>query len=289
MPSALLEAPADRLTEDRVIQYVDELDQTISPRSVWSYISKLHNMAYCIFPGYDWLWLREIVNLLHETLPSDAVDETKLVGIDEIYKLGFDIMAEAVGGKVKRSHIAPHYRNGLLLALGAETLLRPGNLSRLVIGRHLVKPLSRWQVVIPAEEVKNSKRVERTLSERLSKAIDGYLDVYHPQMLAGRSSDHMWINHLGQDMKPHAVAQRVVKVTTRRLGKAVSIQRFRNCAATSIAVHNPELVGITPTLLAHWNEVTYQRHYNRAGQATALSRFHQVMNELKEDDPSCAP
>jgi len=279
-PEALQQPPTARMTEGRLVSFVDELQDTISALSVWSYVSKLHNAFYGVFPAGDWSWLREIVNELQGLRPDSTIDETSLVGIHVLYALGFEMMEEAERGDVgKRSNIAPHYRNGLMIAFLAETLIRLSNLTQLDLDRHLMKPASRWQLAIPADEVKNGKRVEQTLSPRLSRAMDRFVDAYRPQLLGANECDRLWINHLAQPFKEHRVAQRICKVTLRRLGKAVPPQRFRNCAATTLAVYRPEMTGLTPSLLNHWNQLTYQRHYNRAGQASALKRYHEVLNE----------
>ena len=278
-PEALHEPARALLTEARALAFIDELQDAVSALSVWSYASKLHNAVSCVFPDADWFWLRDLVNELHALRTPATVDETSLIGIHVLYALAFRMMREAERNEVKRSRVAPHYRNGLLIALLAETLIRPSNLANLELGRHLTKPASRWQMTIPGDEVKNGKRIEQTFSPKLSQALDSYLVVYRPQLLGCHESKLLWINHTGQPLKGYRVSQRILKATRRHLGKAIAPQKFRNCAATTVAVYRPEMTGITPDLLDHWNGITYQRHYNRAGQSSALKRYHDVLNE----------
>ena len=82
-------------------------------------------------------------------------------------------------------------------------------------------------------------------------------------------------------MKPHHVGQRIAKLTGRHLGKQVPLQRFRHCAATSIATTSPELARIIRPLLAHTTNRTGEIYYNRARMMDASRRHGATLLGLR--------
>ncbi len=83
-------------------------------------------------------------------------------------------------------------------------------------------------------------------------------------------------------MEPHNVGQRIAKLTERHLGKRVSLQRFRHCAATTIASTSPELTRIIRPLLAHTTNRTAERYYNRARMIDAGRRHAATLSNLEK-------
>ena len=83
-------------------------------------------------------------------------------------------------------------------------------------------------------------------------------------------------------MKVHRVGQRIARLTERHLGKHVPLQRFRHCAATTIASTSPELTRIIRPLLAHTTNRTAERYYNRARMIDAARRHAATLSDLKK-------
>ncbi len=83
-------------------------------------------------------------------------------------------------------------------------------------------------------------------------------------------------------MEPHHVGQRIAKLTERHLGKQVPLQRFRHCAATTIASTSPELARIIRPLLAHTTNRTGERFYNRARMMDASRRHGTTLLGLRQ-------
>jgi len=276
-------APAERLKQAWVVTYVTELQARIKPISVWSYLSDLHNTVFRMIPEADWSWLRDIVNRLHWRMPSTNVTASDLLPIGEIYDRGLALMEAAERDPPARPlHDSVCYRDGLMLAFAAGTLLRSRNLAGLRIGVSLLETSEGYVLDIPAEEVKNRQPIEGPLPASLTPYLTRYLDHHRPRLLQGNRSEFLWISIEDRPMKVHQVGQRVARLTEQHLGKRVPLQRFRHCAATTIASASPELTRIIRPLLAHTTNRTAERYYNRARMIDAGRRHAAALSGLKK-------
>jgi integrase len=273
-----------RARPDRVAAYVERLEGRIAPLSVWSYLSDLHNIHYRLAPDHDWSWLRDIVNRLHLRVGPRHIAPSRLRPIDELFRAGLDAMdrAEAEGPQT-RLRDSVHYRNGLMIALLAGTLLRMKNFAALEVGRSLIRQSDGYLLVVPASEVKNHQEIEQPIIGRLTPYLDRYFEHHHPRLLQGGESKYLWINQYGGVMKPHAVGVRITKVTLALVGVAISPHLFRHSAATTIAIEDPEHAMIIRSLLAHSRADTAERYYIRGGIAEAGRRHAATIAGLRED------
>ena len=71
-----------------------------------------------------------------------------------------------------------------------------------------------------------------------------------------------------------AVYARVVRVTKEGLERPVNPHLFRDCAATSVAIEDPEHVHIIAAILSHASHATAERYYNQA-QSLEAGRVYQ--------------
>jgi integrase/recombinase XerD len=60
---------------------------------------------------------------------------------------------------------------------------------------------------------------------------------------------------------------------------------FRDSAATSIAIEDPEPVHVTPNILGHTTLQTSERHYVHAQSLEASRRYQQRILELRRKPP----
>jgi integrase len=67
-----------------------------------------------------------------------------------------------------------------------------------------------------------------------------------------------------------AIYERLVRVTRARFGHALTPHLFRDCAATSIALADPEHVYITRSIVGHTTLETSERYYNHAQSREAM-------------------
>ena len=272
-----------RAKPHRVAAYIESLEGRVSPLSVWGYLSSLHNIHYRLAPDHDWSWLCDIVNRLHLRVGSRHIAPDRLRPIDELYRAGIAAMdrAEAEGAEPKLRD-SVHYRNGLMVALLTGTLLRVKNFAALEFGRSLIRQSDGYLLSVPVAEVKNRQEIEQPIIGRLTPYLDRYFAHHHPRLLQGDESRHLWINQYGGVMKPHAVGKTITEVTGKLVGAPISAHLFRHCAATTIAIEDPEHAMIIRAVLAHACIETAERYYNRASIAEAGRRHAATLAVLRE-------
>ena len=268
---------ASRARPDRVAAYVESLEGRVSPLSLWSYLSNLHNIHYRLAPDHDWSWLRDIVNRLHLRIGPRHIPPGRLRPIDELYRAGMAAMDRAEAeGPVPRLRDSIHYRDGLMVALLAGTLLRVKNFAGLEFGHSLIRQSDDYLLVVPSAEVKNRQDIEQPVIGRLTPYLDRYSEHHHPRLRQGRESKHLWINQYGGVMKPHAVGKTITKVTGKLVGAPISPHLFRHCAATTIAIEDPEHAMIIRAVLAHGHEAQIDRARAMPGGGAAGRRNRPV-------------
>ena len=87
----------------------------------------------------------------------------------------------------------------------------------------------------------------------------------------------------------------LVARTRAAFGHPINPHLFRDCAATSIAIDNPDHVRIAARLLGHRSLATTDRYYNQAGAVDAVRRHQELVigirngsiefNRDEEDNP----
>ena len=82
-------------------------------------------------------------------------------------------------------------------------------------------------------------------------------------------------------MPDKTLYERVIRRTRYAFGKSISPHLFRDCAATSIAIEDPEHVRITANILGHTSLTTSERHYNQAHMLAAGRTMQQSLLELR--------
>ena len=73
-----------------------------------------------------------------------------------------------------------------------------------------------------------------------------------------------------------------IKRRTREgLGRAINPHLFRDCCTTTIAIEDPEHIGIASPLLGHLTPATTEKYYNQARGIEAVRRLQQVVLALR--------
>jgi integrase len=170
---------------------------------------------------------------------------------------------------------AARYRDGLFVAFLALRPLRLDNARLIVLGVHVRQTEDGFRFGFEADELKwkNGPALEFDLPRELVPHFHQYLKVYRLILLHGRATDRLWISTRGDQMSDQAVRQQVNAVTKQRIGIAITPHLFRDCAATSIAMDNPEHADIVSRILGHARLKTAEKHYIH-GRSTHASRLH---------------
>lgn len=213
---------------------------------------------------------RRHFNTVLANLKANGVRKDKRKRLQDAASLvdfGVEVMQEAVDAAALRSEIAlaRQFRNGLQIALLALRPLRIKNFRALRLGQHLLKRGSEWWISIDGTEVKNRQPIDVPFPPMIVKYLEAYLAKYRSALAGGELCDgSLWISGRKQPQSSKSIAFNIGRHTKARFGQPLSPHLFRDSAATSIAIHDPENVGIIAAILGHTNLATAQRHYNQA-------------------------
>jgi integrase len=186
---------------------------------------------------------------------------------------------------------ASQFRNGLMLSLLAARPLRRRNFTSLRIGRSIMRTGEGYWISLPGEETKTGNPIDLPAPDALTPYIDRYLSHHRPLLLKRIGSwsrgDHdtreaFWISDHRSAMSQAAVYYQVNVMTRRAFGRQLSPHLFRDCAATSIAIEDPEHVYITTSIPGHTTLLTSEQHYNHAQSTEAAGRIQDLIMDLRQ-------
>jgi integrase/recombinase XerD len=291
--------PAGRVTPERVKGFILALQQVNAPKTVLHRIVGLAQAAGALAPDADWAWLWRIVGRLRRAARPARLKRVRLVGVDELFALGRDLMAEAErAGAWPAWRPAVAYRDGLMIALLAARPLRLKNFVAIEIGRHLTEAGRGHRLHFTRPEMKTSEPVELSFPRLLEPALDRYVSVYRPilcerdssradtkhDVRGARTANPLWVSSRGgAALSRNGLYDRIVTLTRVRLGRPINPHLFRDCAATSIAIEDPEHVLITAAVLAHSGLQTSEQHYNHAEALQAIRRYQEHIRAQRRE------
>ncbi len=277
--------PADRVTRQAVQHYLSLLqEQCLAPYTIVARIDELRAVISVMAPDRDLLWLTELVTRLRRQAKPATNKRSRLVPSADLFDWGLGCM-DAVESDDDGDPClsAVRYRDGLMIALLAIRPLRVSNMASIRIGHHLVRYGQSWLLVFEAHEVKNRRPLELPFPDNLTPYLDRYLEHWRPVLVGGQELDRLWVTRYGRPMNGKAVHRRITKVTNRAFGWPLNPHLFRDCAATFVAIEDPEHVRISAPLLGHSNLSTTERYYNQAQSVEAGRAYQQSLLALRRD------
>ena len=266
-------AAPQRLTLARIRAFASHLGATNTPRSVAIQIDALYKATRAMMPQHDWTWLKSVKTRLYAAAPSHPPAGPVITSV-QLLDLGQQLMDESQPGPHTpiRMADAVTYRDGLMFAVAAFIPLRRKNVA-IEIGRHLIQDGDGWFIVIPYSETKTRTPIEFAVPELLHPYLATYLNVVRPRLLR-RPCNALWIGEKGGALSYSAIWGVITRHTERRLGVRIAPHDVRDAAATTWAIAAPEHIGIARDLLAHADQRTTTRHYNRAIGSRPAGRIH---------------
>ena len=192
-------------------------------------------------------------------------------GLRQQVQLGLALMDEA-GEESTPVRRAITFRNGLMLSTLAARPLRC-IVTMIELGCHLVRVGVRWQLVFAAEETKSRRLIELPWPDRLNLLLERYLEQHRPVLLGEQVSNRLWLSCKGRPISGKSFHALITTITRKRFGQPSNPTFFRDCFATSIAVRDPEHIGVAAILLGH-SQRTNEKHYNQA-QTLEAGRMYQ--------------
>ncbi|MES0198872.1 site-specific integrase [Mesorhizobium sp. M0011] len=277
-----LERPApDRLTRKRIEDYVAYLRENCRDTTIVHQLARLFYTVRSMYPEVDWDWLYRLARRINRSAQPIM---HPIVLSSDLYALGLRLMDKAKA-KVERAAFvtksaAVMYRDGLLIATLVEAPMRRRAFSQLRIEEHLRKIGELWAITVTEDLTKTRRAHEYLLSERLSKAMDVYLDRF--RIAFPNAVDHDWLwTSIGRAMTDKMIRRRTIRWTHGALGAAVSPHRFRNAVANFILAADPQNVRVTKDLLGHASFAMTEKHYIDAAHSRLAGKaLHAILTEM---------
>jgi integrase/recombinase XerD len=280
-PAALSESPADRLTPERMRAFVDHCLAETSVHTVAINVAHIYYGEKIIAPERDWSWLRHLKGrLVAGGKPRDRFEG--LVAPWQTLSLGIELMDAAVKLPTtshKRRELL--YRDGLLLAVLSQSLLRRRSIAALTVSRHVEITADGINILLFAEDTKAKRAENVPLLEEIVPYLMQYLKQIRPQLLGGHAHDALWVSFRGCPLTAGGIYDAVRARVLAKFGKAMGLHDFRRAGATFLAIAAPDQIGLIPSILHHTSPEVGERHYNLAGSIQASRRHSQHVASLK--------
>ena len=289
-PDAL---PEQRMTKDAARAFLASMEARLAPMTVQSRIGHLARMMKALAPDQDWGWLSRAAHKLRVQAVPVREKRHRMQDVGALVDLGCSLMRKA---SATDDHFALSravlYRDGLMIALLAMRPFRRRSFTSLAIGQHLVKDSESWWLDFEPGDVKNKTAVkEITFPAELVDALMIYLQQHRPVLLKPKARmaesraepTALWVGKGGRPLGDSAISLQIQRHTKEAFGKPINLHLFRDCAVTSIAIHDPAHVRDAQVILGHSNFETTERHYNQAKGLEASERFQQHVGKMKAE------
>lgn len=169
-----------------------------------------------------------------------------------------------------------------MVALLAACPLRMRNFEAIRIGEHLVKSEGGYDLRFGASETKNKRPLDVPVPEELTSRLDCYIANYRAVLLRKNHSEHLWISRRGKRLAQMGIYCRIIRHTENAFGQAINPHLFRDCAATSIAIDDPDQVRIAARILGHASFASTERYYNQATMISASRRYRATLRRIRQ-------
>jgi integrase len=280
--------PAERVTRERLIAYLDELQCTNRGHTPHNRIQELGDAMRALAPDGDWRWiLRAAGRLRASTIPAHNKRE-RVRPIEELVAQGLRLIKDAESNHALSSlGRALQCRDGLIMVFLGLHPMRLRNLAELELGCHLLQADD--QFILRLLRTKGGQSYEGPVDPTLKVPLRRYLDQHRPILLQQRGRWYaapgkaLWISKHGSRCSEDTFENVVRKRTGDGERPPLSPHLFRTCAATSVAINAPESIYIIPAILTHGSHRTGEHFYNLAGSLEASRAHNAVLDELRRD------
>ena len=99
--------------------------------------------------------------------------------------------------------------------------------------------------------------------------------------MAAIDGNHLWVSQRAGPLTDSGIYYAITTRTKAAFGKSINPHLFRDCAATSIAVHDPANVQLARFALGHASYRTSQDYYNQALCIEASDSLNAAMDRLR--------
>ena len=253
-------------------------------------VGQLGRAMRALAPDADWSWLSRAADRMRAEAAPVREKRSRMQEVQALADLGIGLMRRA---QASDEHFAIEravlYRDGLIIALLAHRPLRIRTFAAITLGQHLTQRDKEWWLAFAAADTKTRQPIEMPFPDALVPHLELYIDQHRPVLLKGkpvpgqerRATAALWIAKGGRMMSSDAINVQVTTHTRTAFGQPVNPHLFRDCAATSIAIQDPERVRMIVPILGHSTIATSERHYNQARTLEASRRYQQAIGRTR--------
>ncbi len=274
--------PAVRLTREAVEAYVSQMRSNLRSATVTIRVDCVVKAITVMAPQVDIAWLRRILQHLKRETRDRKPKISKIRPSQELYRLGIKLMKRAQTGPALTKQMADiQYRDGLMIAFLAARPLRLSTFAALELESHLALRGRTYWLDIPGDLTKTGEPIEVPLPIELNPYLERYISVWRPGLLRRHSTLRFWISQDGTPFQRASISDRIRYRTQQEFGERITPQLFRDCAATSVAIQDPDHVHVSAVLLGHKTLSTTERYYNQAQLLHASRHYHAQIRRLR--------
>jgi integrase/recombinase XerD len=182
------------------------------------------------------------------------------------------------------------YRDGLLIAFLALQPLRLKNVAGLELGRTLVKQGACWLITIPSTEANTHAPIEMPRPDALVEPLEHYLAKIRPILAKRRrrspipAGSQLWISAEARPLSTKRLSAAIALCTKAGLGTRLTPHRFRDAAATTLAIEDPLHVRAAARLLGHASQCTTERYCQKATSLQAQRAYAEAVTQIRHRD-----
>jgi integrase len=272
--------PLDRLTPERLDAYWVALEADGNgDRTIFGRFIGLQQAIAAMHPGEDVRWISRpgsvpLVKLLDLSPRPVFVPDAA-----ELLQLALDLFRDGMADpRPLQRQVA--VRDAAMIAVLATRAPRRRALAGLRLGLHLSRGDDGWRLLRTPDLEKTRIELEMPLPPEVTPLLDHYVAVERRELLAGKSSDHVWIAHGGDPIAAHTiylvVRDRVLPVFKAAFGP----HRCRTAVVTFLAHHCPDDPLAGSLILGHTTAKMALATYNRAKGIAASKRYYELLARL---------
>ena len=272
------EGPADRITPARRNLLIAELRHQLSPLTLAHVLSELCRILKAMVPERDWHWIRRQPGFPTPREIRESRKTKKTFNPLALCCQALDLL-DHIGGSPCASELTVQYRDALIVAFQCIFALRRRNLVNMTLGRNLILGDGVIHVIFKADETKNWSAMRCTAPDFLLPYLYKYLNEFRPALLAGNTSDAVWIGCRHHALEYAACKYLFHSIGVRLLGYPITCHNFRHSTATAILTKDPRKIRIASGVLMHDGLRAVNQHYDLSGEAGS----RRVWDKLRRD------
>lgn len=287
-PDALVEAPEQRCTPERLTAWIASLDH-VAPPTCHTFVYGALRVLMAAAPDRNWKIQKHIMIRLQRRADMFISDRKtgRVLSSALLFDTGRDLMGFKADHANTSLNAALCRRDGAMIAFFAVIPIRLRSFSELRLEDSVFVSDSRIVIRLSADMTKTGQDWEAPVPNLLEPLLRAYSLKVRLWLMArtGTKHDFLWVTRLGTPLTYDHIKNRIPEVTGRELGIKLSPHLFRDAAATTLVRESPQDALLIRPLLGHTDFRTAEQHYIHAKGIEAGRDHAAVVTRLMQERP----